>query len=84
LNLFTVLFLLNFRRFLEEKLPADPTWSPPDIGSPLVYDKKHEYMPFHLIPGIPNPPDCRGNAYNVDESKRIGMVGRKIGMAPQW
>ncbi|KAF7638421.1 FAD_binding_2 domain-containing protein [Meloidogyne graminicola] len=39
---------------------------------------------FHLIPGIENPPDCRGNIYNKDTSKRIGMVGRKIGMTLQW
>jgi len=37
-----------------------------------------------LIPGIPNPPDCKGNVYNKDKSKRIGMVGRKIGMTLQW
>nr|CAD2200161.1 unnamed protein product [Meloidogyne enterolobii] len=39
---------------------------------------------FNLIPGIPNPPDCKGNVYNTDKSKRIGMVGRKIGMTLQW
>jgi hypothetical protein len=39
---------------------------------------------YYLIPGVPDPPDNRGNVYNKNKSKRIGMVGRKIGMTLQW
>uniref|UniRef100_A0A1I8C259 Large ribosomal subunit protein uL3m n=1 Tax=Meloidogyne hapla TaxID=6305 RepID=A0A1I8C259_MELHA len=49
-----------------------------------IYKQSVDDGRFHLIPGIPNPPDCKGNVYNTDKSKRIGMIGRKIGMTLQW
>jgi len=71
-----------FRRLVEATLPMDPTWNFPQY--PPLQPNKYGYMPFHLIPGVDNPPDCRGNKFNFDASKRIGMIGRKIGMTLQW
>lgn len=64
-------------------MPHDPTWEQPQYP-PLQSHPKYGYKPFHLIPGVDNPPDCRDNNFNFDTSKRIGMIGRKIGMTLQW
>ncbi|KAL3079431.1 hypothetical protein niasHT_031760 [Heterodera trifolii] len=42
------------------------------------------YETFHLVPGVSNPPDCTQNQYPFEASKRIGLIGRKIGMTLQW
>ncbi|KAI3422478.1 hypothetical protein GPALN_012986 [Globodera pallida] len=66
------------RKLVEQELGLDPGWQPVQkkINSPNET--------FHLIPGSPNPPDCSQNQYSLDSSKRIGLIGRKIGMTLQW
>ncbi|KAL3068034.1 hypothetical protein niasHT_038024 [Heterodera trifolii] len=65
------------RALIEQELGSDS----------FVHSRKLSLSPyetFHLIPGVPNPPDCTQNQYSFEASKRIGLIGRKIGMTLQW
>jgi hypothetical protein len=63
------------REFIEEFLRNDPTWKP--------RSQPHWTGGFPVIPGE-EVPDCTNNTYCPESSKRIGLIGRKIGMTLQW
>lgn len=70
------------RILVEKLLNIDPTWQFPSKFQSHIANR-HGICPS-LISGIKNLPDCSVNAYNIDSSRRIGLVGRKIGMTLQW
>lgn len=72
--MFHLLSLLGpFRELAEQLLNNDSGW------------RRQTQPQWSNIPMIPSfvPPES-GNAYSLEDSKRIGLIGRKIGMTLQW